>query len=391
MGLDLPGVGRRNPANPYPYVLVGGSLTISGNFPVNFVASAVQNNSGVNTVQQDNVTVDASGSYSAPGGAVVGRNCRISVNGNGSFGGGAIHAVGVKGDAFYSGAGEYQALIGAEGAVQITGSGVVNVLNGVLSYLASLVAGATVPLFRGYTVGVGSVARNVDTWIDYHSPLLAPSGGGTIGAKWGYVNDDPDKLCLTQGRFLYGSPGVRRELGPEAHLDYKAGRYYYGVMPSSVAAVSMAGLNTNMYFAPFYVHKRATFTKIGVKVVTGAASAFVAMAVYATNAGIPAYAPIVTSQPLDAATTGDKEDTISVTLNPGLYMLAVSSNNAAVAVERYTEYSALHLYGTSTSGGEDVIAYSGGANYNAWPTSPGLSFNTGSAGNGNAVKVWMRL
>jgi len=374
--------------NAYPFTSDGsGGVQLSG-YPVNFIAAVTQNMSGTNTVMQDNVSVDASAAGSLPGGAVVAHNCRATVNGSGAEAVGAIHAVGCKGDVFYTGSGQYQRLIGAEGAVQITGTGTVSDNVGVLGYMPS--NSGTMTRFYGFTTDAAQNTGTIGTWADYVSPLLAPSGGGTITTKYSLLNQDPNKLIWTQGRVLYGPTATQAELAPPPRVLQRTGRYYYGIQPSQVSA-NMNTLSTNMWYAPFYVSQQTTYTKIGCNVVTANASAAIKLAIYGSNLGQPANAPLATSVSLDASTTGDKEDTtLSVTLNPGFYFLAITSNDNTITVATYLENSALSIFGTSTSGGTDVTPYSAGANgMTAFPSSPALSY-AALGGAGNAPKIWLR-
>jgi len=377
--------------NAYPFTSDGsGGVQLSG-YPVNFIAAVTQNMSGTNTVMQDNVSVDASAAGSLPGGAVVAHNCRSTVNGSGAEAVGAIHAVGCKGDVFYTGSGQYQRLIGAEGAVQITGTGTVSDNVGVLGYMPS--NSGTMTRAYMFTTDAAQNTGAIGTWADFVSPVLNPSGGGTITTKYSLLNQDPNKLIWTQGRVLYGPTATQAELAPPPRVLQRTGRYYYGVQPSQVSA-NMNTLSTNMWFAPFYVSQRTTYTKIGCNVVAANASAAIKLAIYASNLGQPANNPIASSVYLDASTSGDKEDTTiggaGVTLNPGFYYLAISSNDNTITVATYLENSALSIYGTSTSAGTDVQPYSAGANgMTTWPSSPALSY-VAPSGAGNAPKIWLR-
>jgi len=372
-----------NPGLSFPLAL---DLAAQSTDPA--MSTVTQNSSGTMTVNEDNVFDNLVGNFIAPGGAIVARNSRIIVRGDGIWNSGSAHGVGVKGDALYTGNGAYERLIGMEGAVQVTGKGTLDVGQGALSYVPTVAAGATMKQFLGYSLDIGSNNGTITKWVDFYSPLLKPAGKGTIETKYSLLNDDPDKLIVTQGRILYGKPGVRSEIAPAARLAYRQGRYYYGVRPSPGNA-SFKLLKSNIWFAPFYVASQATFAKIGCWVTTPQAGGLVALAIYATNAGSPANAPLAVTSPLDASSAGDKEGTISVTLNPGVYMLAVSGNSDALAVSGYMENAALELFGASTPSEDNVEVYSARGTETSWPTSPRFSYST-PTGNGNAPKIWLR-
>lgn len=109
---------------------------------------------------------------------------------------------------------------------------------------------------------------------------------------------------------------------------YAASRFYFGVgaAPNNSAGITVTA-NRN-YAIVFAVGVTTTFTKIGIEVTTGAGTS-ARLGVYNFASGLP------TSLILDAGTVsvssiGQKEATISLTLNPGVYAITAVFDNTPV-------------------------------------------------------------
>lgn len=109
-------------------------------------------------------------------------------------------------------------------------------------------------------------------------------------------------------------------------VGYRANDYYLGI--GFVAAAGTIAITANrIYYIPFAVVTKATFTRIGLEVTTGVASSTARLGIYNMDGGIP------TTRVLDAGTVSTAsiaavEATISQTLNPGYYCLAMICSSA---------------------------------------------------------------
>lgn len=102
---------------------------------------------------------------------------------------------------------------------------------------------------------------------------------------------------------------------------YKAGRYYTGVTSGGVTNSASLIANT-VYFFPFVVDERHTFDRIAIEVGTAGTAANIRMAVYTAVNGVPATL-VADGGSLAVSGTGMKTSTISASLAPGMYYLAV--------------------------------------------------------------------
>ncbi len=107
---------------------------------------------------------------------------------------------------------------------------------------------------------------------------------------------------------------------------FTALRYY--AAPSS--ARTTASLADGVACAhPFWVGQPTSFDKIGVEVTTAVAASAVRLGIYADNGRGNPGARIVDAGTVDSSTTGAKELTIAVTLQPGLYWLVSVAQGGA--------------------------------------------------------------
>ena len=109
-------------------------------------------------------------------------------------------------------------------------------------------------------------------------------------------------------------------------IGFKNSYYYF---PYSMAG----GTNTNnltasrIYYVPFFVRKKTTFTRIGIQVTTSLGTS-AALGIYNSSDGVPT-SLLLDCGTVSIATTGEKEATISQSLNVGFYYLALVADSAA--------------------------------------------------------------
>ena len=101
--------------------------------------------------------------------------------------------------------------------------------------------------------------------------------------------------------------------------------YYYSSFNGYTAAARALVAN-RLFYTPFFVPRTTTFTRIGVNVSVLAASSTIRLGIYNNGNGVPSGAPLLDAGTVSGATTGEKEITISQTLTPGWYWLAVVSD-----------------------------------------------------------------
>lgn len=103
-------------------------------------------------------------------------------------------------------------------------------------------------------------------------------------------------------------------------IGYKTNNYYFAYLMNGVATSTTLTSN-RIYYLPFYVRKKTTFTRIGFQI-TATSGLIARLGIYNAENGVP------TSLLLDCGTvstssSGEKEATISVTLNTGFYFLSL--------------------------------------------------------------------
>jgi len=131
------------------------------------------------------------------------------------------------------------------------------------------------------------------------------------------------------------------------------GRYYFS---AEWGSASSAAVTKDLLIAcpPIIIPARTTFTRIGVRVVTGVASSAVRFGIYKMENGVPT-TKIYGSASATATTSNnvDVEDTISVTLEAGAYFLAYQNTGGAtgatVKTFNFTDSYIMQLYGNASS------------------------------------------
>ena len=99
--------------------------------------------------------------------------------------------------------------------------------------------------------------------------------------------------------------------------------------PLSITTVPPSG--NFLFYAPIRIDKAQSFDRIGTEIVTAAASGLTRLGIYNCDTDLQPTSLIVDSGDLDSSTTGVKSATISVTLQPGRYLLAMVNNSNGIA------------------------------------------------------------
>jgi hypothetical protein len=110
-------------------------------------------------------------------------------------------------------------------------------------------------------------------------------------------------------------------------IGYKNNFYYFPYLMSSIGSTTTAVAN-RLYYLPFFVRKKTTFTRIGIQVVVlGGTSA--RLGIYNAANGIPT-SLLLDCGTISTASSGEKEATISQSLNTGFYFLAFVADGTPV-------------------------------------------------------------
>lgn len=109
-------------------------------------------------------------------------------------------------------------------------------------------------------------------------------------------------------------------------FSYRKPGYYYTMAITGGTATLALTANT-LYALPFLVTKRSRWDKMNIRVTTASSGTKVRLGIY-TNEGVYPKSLVVDAGELDTGSTGSKELVIDVTLDPGLYWLALLSSGA---------------------------------------------------------------
>jgi hypothetical protein len=118
-------------------------------------------------------------------------------------------------------------------------------------------------------------------------------------------------------------------------IGYKNNNYYFPYQTNSGGDVSRL-TTTRIYYVAFFVRKKTTFTRIGIEISTAAGTS-ARLGIYNAANGVPT-SLLLDCGTISAATTGEKEATISQSLNTGFYFLAlVCDANPIIAIVSTTD------------------------------------------------------
>ena len=174
------------------------------------------------------------------------------------------------------------------------------------------------------------------------------TGAGTVmagnDARWQPVDSDLTAIAAlsttTVGRnlltlatgtagYVTGADGTAMAIGAPAPGTPSGGSQNYSLPGVSYAGVSTFPLAANTaYYRPFYVSRPIAVDRVICEITTGAAAGKVfALGVYAASAaGQPSGAALIDTGSQAATGTGGKVITVSATLQPGAYLMVISSD-----------------------------------------------------------------
>jgi hypothetical protein len=177
------------------------------------------------------------------------------------------------------------------------------------------------------------------------------------------------------------------------HCHYVAARYYSCYCSTDVAAKALS--SGRIYYVPFIVRATTTFTKIGCNLTVGATGWNLLMAVFGSNPanpGVPSGTPIANSGNISTTTTGEKEGTINITLQPGIYWLAIQCSSAITVTgeDIAGKTTSVAMLGSSSGATGEATHYTKDIAYASYasPSYP-LTEQTGSTN--LPPKLWLRL
>jgi hypothetical protein len=212
------------------------------------------------------------------------------------------------------------------------------------------------------------------------------------GAKLGDLND-VDATDVTDGKVV-----TRQSDGSFALEDLPAGlgaphfgfraNYYYSSFNGWTAGTRTLAAN-RLFYVPFFVPQATTWTRIGVNVATPAAGTTIRLGIYNNGNGVPTGAPRLDAGTVSAATTGEKELTISHALDVGWYWLAVVSNGtAAITAESNASLGFRPNMGFATGAGTGYAMMQEDITYGSLPS-------VGSPVDGalslSPFRIWLRV
>lgn len=160
---------------------------------------------------------------------------------------------------------------------------------------------------------------------------------------------------------------------------YRSGYYSHGLFSSQAAGTACALDLGELRVRPFIVTTRRAFDRIGINVTAaGGSTAVVRLGIYTNNGGIPGTVVSGSEGTVAVATTGAKELTISVTLDPGVYWLAAVGqvNASGCTVTAYnvgvvTPYRSTSTTPPTTSDLSDVLGFGVSSVTGSLPANPG--------------------
>ena len=226
------------------------------------------------------------------------------------------------------------------------------------------------------TIELYSKANNWDlidkTYINAsRAPLVTDdiANGFSIGTTWQYSNYTFHCSNNAVGAALWQSVDEDQTQHPGF---FKTTPSYYGPMSHRSATVATATFATGtIYYLPFYVGPRMTFTRFGAEVTTLLAAGTARMAIYYNNyaLGCPGQL-LVDGGTVSVATTGAKEYTTATTnFNQQIYWLAIQFSGN-VGMRSLAATSADPWLGRLTSSGTGIQCFTATATYAAYTTTP---------------------
>jgi len=277
---------------------------------------------------------------------------------------GVGHLGGVLGYATKSNAtGTDELLIGVEGRVGATTGAVTT-------------AAAVTATFDTNTENAGTIAVG----IGFYLPTQADDGH--ITSKFFAFNPNANYITRTAG-IIETSNGDQQVI-PRDRAAVVTGRYYPQAGITALFANTVITRNV-MWAVPFVCPTKTTWTKMGATVGTAVASSVLRFGIYKDVNGVPSTL-ILDAGTVSSATIGEKEVTISQSLDAGIYWLVVAMQGGAsdgnITWASVNSWETMGMTSATAQDGTYFIAAAG-----ALPS----SFGTGTYGGGGfAPHIWMR-
>jgi hypothetical protein len=216
-------------------------------------------------------------------------------------------------------------------------------------------------------------------------PDFSGANYSRIAARVFLRGEDPGAPIQQRGR-IFGALGMQLnggsdttysggEIAPPMHGGMRTGVRYS--TPMTLAAADLALGSTLIYYAPVFVPERVTLNQLGFRVtVAGAGGTVARMGLYPLARGVLG-AKIAEAPEVLVDSTGDKQATVagSVTLEAGMYMLALTSNGAPT-IQWNTDYSLGGTLGTTNVDRNDTLTFSTPGSYGVLPTTPTITRTT---------------
>lgn len=208
------------------------------------------------------------------------------------------------------------------------------------------------------------------------------SEAGTITAKYMGYGLDPNAPFLNYGGF---QNSLLQYIG--AHHPGIASNRYYSEPHTTVAAVALTA--DLLYHSTVIVPERVTITRIGCEVTTEAASTSIRLGIYKMSGGIPTEL-VLDAGTIDSSTAGEKEITISQTLDAGVYSFACVSDGTPTINWRVPSDSTNWQLGSTNAddtGASHQQLITGSHTFGALPaTFPSVTYNSNQA----VPHLWFR-
>jgi hypothetical protein len=173
---------------------------------------------------------------------------------------------------------------------------------------------------------------------------------------------------------------LQKQIAPAITND----RYFssYAGQTTSVRAM----VANRLFFVPLVIPNAITATRIGINVTTAVAGS-ARVGLYNDAAGIPSGAALLDAGTVNTGTTGEKEITISQALTPGLYWIAiVTDNTCSVTAEALGQGANVPNLGSLTGVGGAITCCYQTHTFGALPTVGSLTWEPTKL----PPRIWIR-
>lgn len=254
-------------------------------------------------------------------------------------------------------------LTASEKVINTEGSGTIDKLVADMTQLN--LTGGNIAAAVGYEAEVSAIAAStlVGGYAGFYFPNLSGVANiGNITTIAALQNDHTNAHILNRGKYLNGE---MVELTPPYHIGLLAGRYYSAPAKSMTTNV----MSPDVIYTTFItVPSRTTITKLGFNVTTGLAGNGI-LGLYKV-VGSTLTTLVAQTSSISTATTGEKEGTISATVDAGTYALVgVFSSASTLSWHEISSHAAI---GASTATGYSEQAYIAPFTFGALPATANI-------------------